>query len=264
MAFCCICRFNNVQWHAIKIDWRLQAIFRRAPYANWDSDIPRLIKAGTRNGWVTSASIDRLCLTNELASFLIAISQSGSFGAGVHRRGQASRSVAMIVEGGKDVLAHHAAVDGMHPSSIDHVASRDAWRTQRDVILPWRADQQGRAHRFSKNQFVVVRLVVRLHPKAILVVEDKWLICPWNLLISVEKRPHVLARPLTTAVVTDVACWIHLLKEVCCRPFSAFLVEISGLSTTYINRLIRGVIQQRSTSLSEWRRILGTQTMHIS
>ena len=70
-------------------------------------------------------------------------------------------------------------------------------------------NRRGNSPRCSLDVLVArlfrVRVIVLLKPESELQAVVEGLILPRNLLVCIEQRPHVVAGPLSAAVVTDVA-----------------------------------------------------------
>mmetsp|Transcript_126973 Transcript_126973/g.290515 ORF Transcript_126973/g.290515 Transcript_126973/m.290515 type:complete len:309 (-) Transcript_126973:1025-1951(-) len=124
---------------------------------------------------------------------------------------------------------------------VDAMLCGCSGRTLRDIILHRRSNSPCCArHR------LVIRSVVLLEPKAKLETILDGLILPGNLLISVQKGPHMVTSNLAATVGPHITCRILLGQEVTARLRGTRVVKANlGIS-----------INQLSLGLAKWRRSL--------
>ena len=84
-----------------------------------------------------------------------------------------------------------------------------------------------------------------------------WLVHPWDWLVCVQQRPHVVARRLTAGVGPDVAGWVLLPEEIPPRRRSAAVAEakLSWLPPFTFVTLDRSV-DKRTLALAERQRLV--------
>mmetsp|Transcript_41249 Transcript_41249/g.82652 ORF Transcript_41249/g.82652 Transcript_41249/m.82652 type:complete len:229 (+) Transcript_41249:531-1217(+) len=204
---------HHVQRHASQIGGRLQPIFGRAPEAIRDGNIARLVKAAAVEGRVARAAVDWLLFAQQFANGCVAVGEGGTLCARVHGHGEAGGRMAMEVERREAMVAHRATGDRVQPHAIDYRASWHALGALGHIVFPRRADEQCRASPLTEVEGRVIRCIVWLHPEAVLMVENEGLVGPGDGLVSIKEAPHMVTRPLASAVVSDVASGVALLGE---------------------------------------------------
>ena len=161
----------------------------------------------------------------------------------------------MVVERHKGVLAHVLAHHLVHPHAMRVArAAGHALGAPRHVVLPWGAEQQRRARRLAQPDGRVVGRNVRLHVEAELVHKDQRPVGPRDLLLRVQQRPAVVARPLPALIVADVARRVAVLDEVGARPRGAGLAaaaEARGEATAHVGRLRSRMVAERARGLTK-------------
>merc|ERR1712216_350346 len=90
---------DDMDCNAIEINWRLQAIYRGAPQTYRVGDVASLVKAAASNGRMARASVDWSRPADKLPAGRVAVVQGRALSARVHRDGEASTRVAVVVEG---------------------------------------------------------------------------------------------------------------------------------------------------------------------
>mmetsp|Transcript_49320 Transcript_49320/g.159862 ORF Transcript_49320/g.159862 Transcript_49320/m.159862 type:complete len:294 (-) Transcript_49320:131-1012(-) len=133
-------------------------------------------------------------------------------------------------------------------------AAGHALGAPRHVVLPRGAEQQRRARRLAQPDGRVVGGDVRLHVEAELVHEDQRPVGPRDLLLRVQQRPAMVARPLPAPIVADVARRVPMLDEVGAWPRSAGLAaaaEARGEAAAHVGRLRSRMVAERARGLTK-------------
>mmetsp|Transcript_5198 Transcript_5198/g.10134 ORF Transcript_5198/g.10134 Transcript_5198/m.10134 type:complete len:256 (-) Transcript_5198:1722-2489(-) len=184
-----ICGLHSMQNPIGRVWWSGESKFLVAPQARRLQNEPRFVHfrkvdlPSTTVNWSLVAQQLRVGLVARVIAFL------GSLRTQVERHGQARWGMAMEVCCSERPLTREGSCDGVHPRAILGLsAAIHTLAALGNVVLYRRSDAPSRSQHVG-----VVVLLVRLHPEAELDVVGDGLVCPRDLLVGVQQRPHVVA-----------------------------------------------------------------------